>query len=153
MIRILVVDDEPDFRLILRSVLTAKGYESVLAANGEEALRKLEEGPVDFIISDIYMPVMDGIKFHRAVRATGKYQNLPFLFVSAFDDQHTLQAVKDPRYDGFVKKGSRVEEMTEWIEYLLTPEDRRPKLPPGGARSRVNEQIRTGRSTPPSRTS
>jgi CheY-like chemotaxis protein len=153
MKRILVVDDEADFRLILRSVLQAKGYESVLASNGEEALRKLEEGPVDFIISDIYMPVMDGIKFHRTVRAMFKYQNMPFLFVSAYDDQHTLQAVKDPRVDGFVKKGSRVEELTEWIEYLLTPEERRPKLPPGGARSRVNEQIRTGRPGPSNRTS
>ena len=153
MKRILVVDDETDYRLILRSVLSTKGYESVLASNGEEALQKLAEGPVDFIISDIYMPVMDGIKFHRAVRADSKYQNLPFLFVSAFDDQHTLDAVKDPRCDGFVKKGSRVEDLTEWIEYLLTPEGKRPKLPPGGARSRVNDQLRSGRGTPPSRTS
>ncbi len=144
MKRILVVDDEADYRLILRSVLSTKGYEAVLAANGEEALHKLDEGPVDFIISDIYMPVMDGIKFHRTVRASATHQNIPFLFVSAFDDQHTLDAVKNPRCDGFMRKGSRVEELTEWIEYLLSPEEKRPKLPPG-ARSRVKDQVRGGK--------
>ncbi len=153
MKRILVVDDEPDYRLVVRSILSTKGYEAVLAANGEEAWRKLEEGPVDFVISDIYMPVMDGIKFHRLVRASGKYQNLPFLFVSAFDDQFTMDAVKDPRVDGFLKKGSKVQELLEWVEYLLTPEDKRPKLPPGGARSRLKEQMRTGGGSTPSRTS
>ncbi len=151
MKRILVVDDEADYRLILRSVLATKGYEAVLAANGEEALHKLEEGPVDFIISDIYMPVMDGIKLHRAVRARPKFENLPFLFVSAFDDQHTLDAVKNPKVDGFVRKGSRVEDLTEWIEYLLMPEDKRPKLPPSGARSRLKDQLRGGGSAPSSR--
>jgi CheY-like chemotaxis protein len=153
MKRILVVDDEPDYRLVVRSILSTKGYETVLATNGDEAWRKLEEGPVDFIISDIYMPVMDGIKFHRLVRASGKYQNLPFLFVSAFDDQFTMAAVRDPRCDGFMKKGSKVQELLEWIEYLLTPEEKRPKLPPGGARSRLNEQVRKGGGTAPPRSS
>jgi len=79
---------------------------------------------------------MDGIKFHRTVRATPELETLPFLFVSAYDDQHTLDAVKDPRYEGFLRKARPVEELIEWIQYLTTPEEKRPKSPPGGTKIR-----------------
>ncbi len=142
---ILVVDDEPEYRLILRSVLTGEGYDVAVAENGEEALRKLEEMTIDMVISDIYMPVMDGIKFNRAARTLPKYANVPFLFVSAFDDQHTLEAVRDPRHDGFLRKARPVEEMLEWIKYLTTPEADRPKVPPGGRLTKAGDTARGSR--------
>ena len=146
MKRVLVVDDELDYRLLLRSLLTSEGFEVVMAANGEEALEKLEDQPVHFIVSDIYMPVMDGIKLHRAVRAMAEYATVPFLFVSAYDDSHTTDTVRDPRYDGFLKKARPVGELLDWVEYLLTPErDRMPSSLPGGSRSRLNAHIRADR--------
>jgi CheY-like chemotaxis protein len=144
---ILVVDDEPEYRLIMRSVLTGEGYDVAVAENGEEALRKLQEMPIDIVISDIYMPVMDGIKFNRAARALPQYEKVPFLFVSAFDDQHTLEAVRDPRYDGFLRKARPVEEMMEWITYLTTPEPDRPKVPPGGRKLKPGDSARGSRSS------
>jgi len=149
---ILVVDDEPEYRLIMRSVLMSEGNDVLLAENGEEALEKLKESKVDLVISDIYMPIMDGIRFHRTVRAMPEFEKLPFLFISAYDDQHTVDAVKDPRYEGFLRKARPVEELMEWVQYLSTPEEKRPKMPPGGLRSRAKEQTRTstrgGTSTP-----
>ena len=148
---ILVVDDEPEYRLIMRSVLMAEGYDVLLAENGEDGLQKLKETTTDLVISDIYMPVMDGIKFHRTVRATPELETLPFLFVSAYDDQHTLDAVKDPRYEGFLRKARPVEEMIEWIQYLTTPEEKRPKSPPGGTKFRssyLRPGTRGGSNTP-----
>ena len=142
---ILVVDDEPEYRLVTRTVLASEGYKVVLAENGEDALKKLEEGGIDMVISDIYMPVMDGIRFHRTVRSTPAFAKLPFLFVSAFDDQHTLDAVKDPRMEGFLRKARPVEELVEWIQYLTAPEGSRAKLPPGGTRSKLRAQSRNGR--------
>jgi CheY-like chemotaxis protein len=141
---ILVVDDEPEYRLIMRSVLMSEGWDVLLAEHGEEGMEKLRDSKVDLIISDIYMPIMDGIKFHREVRSNPDFEKLPFLFVSAYDDQHTLDAVKDPRYEGFLRKARPVEELIEWINYLTTPEESRPKLPPGGARTKINTQFRTG---------
>lgn len=146
MKRILVVDDEADYRLILRTILMDEGYEVVMAANGEEGLKKLEESQFDLVVSDIYMPIMDGIRFQRTARLNPKYQSVPFLFVSAFDDQLTLEAVRDPRVDGFLRKARPVEELLEWVAYLMTPEDKRPRLPPGGTRSRLNEIRRSGGS-------
>ena len=129
---ILVVDDEPAYRIVLRNVLKAAGYDVVLAENGEDGLKKLKEAKIDFVISDIYMPLLDGIRFHKEVRALPEFTTLPFLFVSAFDDQHTLDAVKDPRYDGFLRKARPVDEMKEWISFLTTPVEKRSKYPRGG---------------------
>ena len=139
---ILVVDDEPAYRLVMRSVLIDAGYEVVLGEHGEDGLKKLKEVRVDLIISDIYMPQMDGIRFHKEVRDLPEFATLPFLFVSAFDDEHTLHAVKDPRYDGFLRKARPVDELKEWISFLTTPVEKRSKFPPGGTRSRLNQQVR-----------
>ena len=134
---ILVVDDEPEYRLVTKTILLAEGFKVELAENGEEALKKVQETDFDIVVSDIYMPVMDGIRFHHAVRAMPKYEKLPFLFVSAFDDQHTMDAVQDPRYDGFLRKARPIEELVEWIHYLTSPEGARSKLLPGGSRSKL----------------
>jgi len=142
---ILLVDDEPEYRLIMRNVLNAEGWDVVLAENGQEGLEKLKENPVDIVISDIYMPVMDGIKLHRTVRALPNFATLPFLFISAYDDQHTLDAVRDPRFEGFLRKTRPVEDLFEWIAYLTTPEDRRPKMPPGGKTPRSSASRTGGR--------
>ena len=103
----------------------------MLAGNGQEALEKIESVAVDFIISDVYMPVMDGFKFHKAIRSSPRWENTPFLFVSAYDDQYTLDAIKNPKIDGFVKKARPTSELVEWIKYLTLPEETRPKLKPG----------------------
>ena len=128
--KILIVDDEPQYRLLLRNVLQDEGYEVFDGGDGDEALTKMSRVKVDMIISDVYMPIMDGVKLHRTIRAIPGYERLPFLFVSAYDDQHTQQAVKDPRCEGFLRKGKPVGLLLEWVAYLLTPENRRGALPP-----------------------
>jgi CheY-like chemotaxis protein len=60
MARILLIEDEDSVRLTLRKVLEADGHEVLEAANGEQALRLEESGPVDLVVTDIIMPEMDG---------------------------------------------------------------------------------------------
>jgi CheY-like chemotaxis protein len=129
---ILVVDDEPQFKLLLKTFLAVDGNRVFLAENGEDALALMEQTGIDLVISDVYMPVMDGIKFHRTLREIPGYEQVPVLFISGFDDQYTLEAVKNPKIDGFFKKGRPMAELREWVAYLTAPEEKRPKLPPGG---------------------
>ena len=61
MARILLIEDEDATRVTLRKVLESADYEVLEAANGEQALRLEESGPVDLVITDIIMPQMDGL--------------------------------------------------------------------------------------------
>ena len=127
---ILVVDDEISFRFLMRNLLRDKGHEVVLAEDGEDALKKLGEAKVDIIISDVYMPVMDGFRLHRAVRSNPAFEKIPFLFVSGYDDQYTQEAVKDSKVDGFVRKGAPVQELLDRIAFLTLPEEQRSIVKP-----------------------
>jgi two-component system, sensor histidine kinase and response regulator len=139
---ILLVDDELDYRLLIRTVLMSKGCDVLLAKNGQEALEKVKGHIVDLVITDIYMPVMDGIKMSRALRALPEFEKVPILYLSGYDDQHTLDAVKDPRYEGFLRKGAPLEELVRWIDYLTAPLDKRPKTLPKGTPTRTNFRLR-----------
>ena len=144
---ILLVDDELDYRLLIRSALISRGCDVILAENGQEALDRCRSMSVDLVITDIYMPVMDGIKMSRAMREMPGFQTVPILFLSGYDDQHTLDAVKDPRYEGFLRKGSPLEELIRWMEYLTTPLEDRPRALPKGSQTRVGLRPRDGSRT------
>lgn len=58
--KVLIVDDEPDVLLTLRMVLEAEGFDPSLAADGETALRRIDEEQPDLVLLDIMMPVLDG---------------------------------------------------------------------------------------------
>jgi CheY-like chemotaxis protein len=144
---ILLVDDELDYRLLIRTVLMGRECNVILAENGQEALDKIKGLSVDLVITDIYMPVMDGIKMARVLRGMPGFEKVPILFLSGYDDQHTLEAVKDPRYEGFLRKGTPVNELLQWIEYLTSPLENRPLTLPKGTQTRMNLRPRDGSRT------
>src|SRR5262245_66290835 len=68
--RIMIVDDDPQIRRVLRTALVAQGYEVVDARNGHEALEKLRDEKVDLVILDMNMPGMGGLETCRKIRST-----------------------------------------------------------------------------------
>lgn len=128
---VLLVDDDPTFRNLLHDLLLNEGHEVLAVENGEEAMRRLAVVRPDIIVTDIYMPVMDGAQLHKNVRDNPLYATLPFLFISGYDDGSTHTSHWDPRYDGFHCKNKPLEEMKNWIEYLTTSLEKRDKYPPG----------------------
>lgn len=81
-ITILVVEDNPDMRSYIRSILT-EHFNVLEAGNGLEALSILNLKPVDFIVSDLMMPVMDGIELSRRVKENFAISHIPFLMLTA----------------------------------------------------------------------
>ena len=79
---ILVVEDNADMRGYIRSIL--RDYYNVLeACNGAEAIEILNRQSIDFIVSDLMMPVMDGIELSRRVKETFANSHIPFLMLTA----------------------------------------------------------------------
>ena len=79
---ILVVEDNADMRSYIRSILE-EYYNVVEATQGKEALDMLSSWNVDFIISDLMMPVMDGVELSKRVKANINYSHIPFLMLTA----------------------------------------------------------------------
>jgi CheY-like chemotaxis protein len=87
--RVLVVDDEPLNRTAMARVLEAEGYMVSTAANGQEALDRLREGPVPaLILLDLVMPVMDGWEFLRRRHEEPGLASIPVVVISATSEAH-----------------------------------------------------------------
>jgi two-component system, chemotaxis family, chemotaxis protein CheY len=96
-IKILIVDDFPTMRRIVRSVLKQLGYSNVIEAeDGADAYATLKKtSGIQFIVSDWNMPNMTGIELLKTVRSDPKFRHLPFLMVTAeADKENIVEAVK-----------------------------------------------------------
>jgi len=80
--KILIVDDSASVRQVAGIALRGAGYEVVEGVNGQDALAKLDGSKIHLIISDVNMPVMDGISFLKAVKANPAYKFTPVIMLT-----------------------------------------------------------------------
>jgi CheY-like chemotaxis protein len=80
---VLVVDDEPDLRLFIRTVLEDAGFEVAVAGNGKEALERMTEKKPDVISLDLVMPKMSGLKFYKYIQKNKDRSGIPVIVVTA----------------------------------------------------------------------
>ena len=90
MARILVVDDEPDERFLVGRIFRREGHEVAVAGDGAAALKVVHEWSPDLVVTDIMMPVMDGVEFIRRLRADPATAAMPILAASG--DTHLATA-------------------------------------------------------------
>jgi two-component system chemotaxis response regulator CheY len=90
MARILVVDDEPDERFLVGRALKKQGHDVTVAENGAAGLRAAQEERPDLIVTDIMMPVMDGVELIRQLRGDPATAGIPILAASG--DTHLAGA-------------------------------------------------------------
>lgn len=118
--RILVVDDEPTNRLVVRMLLERRGFEVVEASSGAEAIGLVAAGCCDLVLMDISMPEMDGFEATRRLRGqTGAAESLPIVALTAHTSAVEREAARDCGMDGFLEKPFNLEIALHTIEFLL----------------------------------
>ena len=104
-LKFLVVDDFSTMRRIVRNLLKELGFSNVEEAeDGAIALRKLQNGDFDFIVSDWNMPNMDGLTMLKSVRADQALKKLPVLIVTAESKKENIVAAAQAGASGYIVK-------------------------------------------------
>lgn len=88
MANILIVDDMPMTHRLLCIMLSRSNHNVITAINGHEALKKLQETPVDLMITDINMPEMDGLTLMETIQSNDKLKKLPVIVMTASVTDH-----------------------------------------------------------------
>jgi two-component system, OmpR family, KDP operon response regulator KdpE len=125
---ILVVDDEPQIRRVLRSTLSARGYVITEAKSGEEALEVVRHEPPDMVLLDVNMPGMGGIEACREIRGVS---SAPIIMLTVRNAERDKVLALDAGADDYVVKPFGIEELLARIRASLrrySPNDALPSF-------------------------
>jgi two-component system KDP operon response regulator KdpE len=133
--RILVVDDEPQIRRVMRVALSGRGYETIEARSGEEALEKLREHLPDLVLLDLNMPGMGGLETCRQIREGSE---VPIIVLTVRSAERDKVEALDAGADDYVTKPFGTSELLARIRAALR---RAPTSPAGGPRQLVTDDL------------
>lgn len=88
--KILIVDDDEEFAKLISLELKSKGYNVILAPNGEEGFKKLKSEKPDLVLLDIKMPEMDGFTFVREMKYDWEVKRIPVMILTGFEPMRDL---------------------------------------------------------------
>ena len=120
MAKILITEDEDALRSFVARALRLDGHETYEAADGEQGLEKLQETSFDLLLSDIRMPVMDGIAATRAIRAlerTHHRRRTPVVMVTANTTEAHHRLAAEAGCDGLVVKPVTLQTLLDGLSY------------------------------------
>ena len=121
--RILVVDDEIYIVHILEFTLTMEGFDVITAADGDEALRRIEQDRPDLVVLDIMMPRLDGYEVCRRLRQDEEWRELPIILLSAKGRQIDRETGLSLGADDYIIKPFSPRRLLEKIRGLLERKD------------------------------
>ena len=113
---ILAVDDEPQITRVLRTALTAHGYDVRVAQDGESALEVMKDWRADLVVTDLAMPNIDGVELCRRIRQKSE---IPIIVLSVRDQEKTKIEALDAGADDYVTKPFSVDELMARIRANL----------------------------------
>jgi two-component system KDP operon response regulator KdpE len=123
--RVLVVDDEPQITRVLRTVLSSQGYQVRTAGEGEAALSSFNERRPELVITDLFMPHMDGLELCRRIRSMS---NVPSIVLSVKGEERSKVEALDSGADDYVTKPFGIDELLARVRAALRRGGGEPEL-------------------------
>ena len=117
--KIMIVDDSASMRMMVNFTLKEGGYEVVEAVDGKNALEKLEERPVDMMITDLNMPELDGIELVRRVRENSECRYIPIILLTTESQESKKMEGKAAGATGWIVKPFRSEQLLGVVKKVL----------------------------------
>ena len=115
--KILLVDDEVDFKIMLTMRLRANDYDVVTAANGTEALEQVKKEKPDGVLLDIMMPEIDGLTVLKKIREMD--QKLPVFMITSFSNEARFVQANALNATGYIVKTSDLKEEVKKIKTII----------------------------------
>ena len=119
--KILVIDDSTSLREVVSIALQGAGYEVVQAADGKQALGKLDGSRFHLAICDVNMPVMDGITFVKEVKKRQEYRFMPIIMLTTESRESRKEEGQMAGAKAWVVKPFRPEQMLHAVAKLISP--------------------------------
>lgn len=115
---VLLVENEDDYRILLKEKLE-KTVRVIACSNGQEALEIASDQPIDLIISDLNMPVMNGNEFCKVIKSNINTSHIPFILVTAFPDEKERSLGYESGVDSYLNKPLNINVLMSRMKSLL----------------------------------
>lgn len=122
LLDVLLVDDSMTVIAVLEKTLRIAGLpigQVYRAGNGEEALQVLQQNPVDLVITDIVMPVMNGIEMIDNIRSSSSLAHIPIIVITSDGSHKRMEELHKRQIAGYLRKPFTAEEVDNLIEEVL----------------------------------
>lgn len=120
MAKVVIAEDEPDIRDLIRFTLQFAGYEVFAGSNGEEGFELTKREKPDVVLMDVRMPKMTGYEACRRIKADPDLKDIPVVFLSAKGQDAEIQSGLDAGADEYLLKPFAPDQLTERIREILT---------------------------------
>ena len=119
--RVLIIDDEPDTLIYFSNLLQDNGFDTVIAENGEEGLKKVRGAKPDLITLDMSMPETSGVRCYRELRDNEEWKSIPVIVITGISDEFrgfisSRRQVPPP--DGYLSKPVDEEQLLKMVRQL-----------------------------------
>jgi two-component system chemotaxis response regulator CheY len=116
---ILCVDDSASIRQMVKLTLSGAGYQVLQASDGADGLAKARESTVNLVVTDLNMPVMNGLGLIRELRKLAAYKGVPIIFLTTESDPGMKQEAKAAGATGWITKPFQQEQLVSVVRKVI----------------------------------
>ncbi len=138
---ILIAEDNPVNRELLRELLEIRGYTVAEACDGHEALAMVEQAPPHILLLDIGMPLLDGYAVVRKLRENPRFASLPVVAVTAYAMQGDREKIMNSGFDGYLSKPVNSGSLFQELDRLLSRPDTQSVPPTEPCEKQIGTQL------------